>query len=566
MTKLSRWVVLLLLVTSAAGIGCGPGPDDAAGQAGLLTDSDPGKQLRAFENVMRLYHAALTTAEGDRTKPVVRAVVDATIEQLVRSYAASTHNLAQSRAVLDLLAEMRDPRALPAYEKALDFELDNGERRAQTAAVAIREITLTDAQKAELAPILKHAFDLLPGDRAGNDARPADRVLQVDIIKALGYIGAPGAAPLAAIATSDNAKLDPAVVYAAAIYLGRVATADSIPSLIKCMFRSVAGGRIALTDSAIAGLVHVGRPAVNPLIAVVRGTDTAAIAAATAQLAALRTAMPAAAAGQTPQSIAKNAGMRALAALGVPEAFPLIAEQARATGEIRPRVDATLMLTQLTLPAAQQVEVRTIINTTLAAATGPENAQYRNAMLTVILQLFEPSLLPTVLNSVKNGQENAQVRISAMSTYALLANKTEAATLKAAIDAEPTLEHDGIQEQLRPALPLIEVANACDENIACWRGKLTDSNPLIVRKATVMLGRFGVGNAEAISALIPLLTSPTLDVRFTALYALDHMANHGSADVVAKLDELCDADDQLAVQMRAEALRIASRLRSRGGS
>ena len=81
-----------------------------------------------------------------------------------------------------------------------------------------------------------------------------------------------------------------------------------------------------------------------------------------------------------------------------------------------------------------------------------------------------------------------------------------------------------------------------------------------------MLGRFGVGNAEAIGALIPLLDSPTIDIRMAALYALDHMADSGSAAVVAKLDELCEREDPISMQMRDEALRIASRIRSRGGS
>jgi hypothetical protein len=123
-----------------------------------------------------------------------------------------------------------------------------------------------------------------------------------------------------------------------------------------------------------------------------------------------------------------------------------------------------------------------MITAVLTAATGDSNAAMRNGLLSIALQTFDPALLPTVLQHVRDHDEYAQVRISAMSTYALLANKTEAAALKALIDAEPNLEHDGLQEQLRPALPLIEVATACDENIACWRGKLADANPLIVRK------------------------------------------------------------------------------------
>lgn len=257
--------------------------------------------------------------------------------------------------------------------------------------------------------------------------------------------------------------------------------------------------------------------------------------------------------------------MRALAALGVPEAFPLIAELARA-GELRGRFDAALMLTQLNLPAAQQAEVRTIITGVLSAATGDENAQIRGGLLSVAAQTFDAGLMPTVLAHVSDRREYAGVRIAALTTYAMLANKAEAAQLKAIIDAEPTLENDGLKEQLTPALPLVTVATACDQDLACWRGKLSDSNPLIARKAALMIGRFGAGNAEAVASLIPLLDHAQIDVRFAALYALDHIANARSTEVVTKLEQLSEREDPISRQMQSETLRILSRIRTRTAS
>lgn len=564
MTKLSRWVLLLALALSAPTVGCGPGPDDAAGQAGLL--ADPGKRLPAFENVQRLYHAALQAAGGDRSKAEVRAVTDATIAPLVAAYEASAGDLRLGRAILDLLAEMRDARAIPAFIKALDFELDAGERHAQTAANAIRDIEVPADQKAALVTAIERAINKFPGDRAGNDARPADKVIQIDMIKTLGSLGEPAAEALGRIATSDNAKLDPAVVLAGAIYLGRVATPATVPALVQCLFRTVQDGRVPLADFAIAGLVRVGRPAVDPLIRVFRGQDSAATAAATATLAQMRQANPASVPpGMTAEKLAKDRAMRALAALGVPEAFPLIAELARA-GELRSRFDAALMLTQLNLPAAQQAEVRTILTGVLSAATGDENAQIRGGLLSVAAQTFDAGLMPTVLSHVADRREYAGVRIAALTTYAMLANRAEAQQLKAIIDSEPTIENDGLKEQLTPALPLVTVAIACDQDLACWRGKLGDSNPLIVRKAALMTGRFGAGNAEAVASLIPLLDHQQIDVRFSALYALDHIANSRSAEVITKLEQLSEREDPIARQMQSETLRILSRIRTRTGS
>lgn len=564
MTKLSRWVLLLALALATPTIGCGPGPDDAAGQAGLLTDAT--KRGPAFENVQRLYHGALQAAGGDRTKAEVKAVVDATIEPLVHAYEASAGDLRLGRFILDLLAEMRDPRALPAFTRALDFELDAGERHAQTAANAVRDIVVPEAQKAALVTALERAVNKFPGDRAGNDARPADKVIQIDLIKTLGYLGEPAAEALGRIATSDNPKTDPAVVLAGAIYLGRVANAAAVPALVQCLFRSVQDGRVPLADFAIAGLVRVGRPAVQPLVRVFQGQDPAAITAATAAIATMRQAnaggVPA---SMTPQKLAQDRAMRALAALGVPEAMPLIAPLAR-TGELRTRFDAAMMLMQLTLPTAQAAEARTILIEVLTAASGDENAQIRAGLVSVAAQTFDSGLMPTVLARVADRREYAGVRMAAVTTYAMLANRAEATQLKAIIDSEPTIENDGLKEQLTPALPLVTVAIACDQDITCWRGKLGDSSPLVVRKAALMLGRFGQGNAQAIEALIPVLDHAQIDVRFAALYALDHIANSRAAAVITKLEQLSEREDPVSRQMQSETLRILSRIRTRTGS
>jgi len=565
MTKLSRWVLLLVAALSLGGVACGPGPDDPAGQAALL--GDRAKRNQAFQNVQRIYHGALEAAHSDRTKPEVRAVVDATVGPLSQSYINAAGDLSYGRYVLELLSEMRDPRAIPAFTKALDFELDAGERHAQTAANAIRELEVPDGQKVALVTALEAAVNKFPGDRAGNDARPADKVVQIDLIKTLGSLGDPAAPALVRILQSENEKLDPAVTLAAAVYLGRVATPESIPALINCLFRTIAGGRVSLADFGVAGLIRVGHPAVDPLIRVMRGQDPAAIQAATTALAAQRAARGGQAESgtpQTPQSVARDRGMRALAALGAPEAYPLIAEGARA-GEIEPRVDATLMLMQLPLQGAQLAEMRTIVAATLAAATGDEHSNARSAIVSIALQTFDASFLPATLAFVQNRDEYATVRVSAVTTYAMLANKAEAAQLRALIDAEPPLNRGGGQEAFkRIADPLLAAATACDQDLACWRGKLTDSNPDVIRKAEVMLGRFGMGDAASITALLPMLDHARPDVRVPALYALDHLVTTPNQAVIDKLQTASERDDEVSRSLQSETLRILSRIRNRG--
>lgn len=209
--------------------------------------------------------------------------------------------------------------------------------------------------------------------------------------------------------------------------------------------------------------------------------------------------------------------------------------------------------------------MRQIVAGTLAAAAGPENWGARSALVSIALQTFDPSFLPATLAFVQNRDEYGAVRVASVTTYAMLANKAEAAQLRPLIAAEPTLARGGGQEAFKAiADPLLAAADACDQNVACWQGKLTDSNADVVRKAEVMIGRYGTGNAAAIAALLPQLDHARLDVRIPALYALDHLVRTPDQAVIDKLTVVSERDDDVSSQMQSETLRILSRIRNRG--
>jgi hypothetical protein len=150
-------------------------------------------------------------------------------------------------------------------------------------------------------------------------------------------------------------------------------------------------------------------------------------------------------------------------------------------------------------------------------------------------------------------------------SFALLATRGEANDLKAMIQREPTSEDGGYRENFAETNPMLEAAAACDRDLNCWIGKLGDANAAVVRKAAYMIGRFGVGNAQALQALVDKLGHTEIEVRFAVVHAIDHAATHGSPEAVAKIAELHQTEEgrQVWSQFSTEALPIEARLRAR---
>src|SRR5690606_26435709 len=110
--------------------------------------------------------------------------------------------------------------------------------------------------------------------------------------------------------------------------------------------------------------------------------------------------------------------------------------------------------------------------------------------------------------------------------------------------------------------------NECDQNLACYIGKLDDANPTVVRKAAYMIGRFGRGNAEALAALIEHVDHNDVPVRGDVLYAIDWVATQGSPEAVAAIDRVKRAEEGRSSwnQIASLAMAVRARLQARSGS
>jgi HEAT repeat protein len=553
------------LIVGAAG--CHADENDPEGQSEEL--SDPVRRQYAIENLRRIYSKALADNGGDRDNPAVKAVADAAIDNMTKTYVESREDSQAGLALLELMHEMRDPRSLPALIAALDWDRNLSEQHAVTAAQTLADMDIPADKRAEVIAALVKSFNEV------RDARPVDIRIMDATIRALGSLGSHDVTePLVEIMSTQKENKPFLVNRLAGIMLGEVEDPAAVPALIKALFLfDPQNPAIRLEDVATGALVRIGRPALQPLLDLLAGRNAEAnaladqiITAMAARDPSVKQLFPAA------QDYARERAVVALGALGLSQALdPLLAEAQ--SDSPRRRLTGAVMLVQLNLDATQERKVReTLVRVHDSLSTSDfQQLAMRAQLISAMQHTFNPGYLDVFLGAVRDRDLHPDIRLTANTGYGLLANKAEAVKLRQVIASEPSSASDseddagGYRERFQEIEPALAAADACNEDVACWIGKLGDSNALIVRKGVFMLGRLGRGNEQAITALIGKLDHRDAQVRLDALYALDTIANTGSQAAVDRIGDLRRAEEGTAIwrQVGTEAVRVQGRLRAR---
>ncbi|MBX7191743.1 MAG: hypothetical protein K1X94_06785 [Sandaracinaceae bacterium] len=574
-----RWMSLLAIVMVALTFGCHAEPDDVAGQAGEL--SDPLRRANAISNITRLYQSALDGAGGDHAAAGPRGVADASVQQLTDCYIQNANvDVANAGQIINLFFDMRDPRSLPALVAALDWRPEISEEHAIMAARTIRELTLDDAQKAEVITALARALGRV------NGARGADNRMRIEFIRTLGALrDFRTTAALSEVMLRQSENQNFLINRLAAEQLGLTADPAAAPALIKALYVfDPANPMMRMNDVGAQALVRIGRPALQPLLDTLAGNNAEATQIATAYIAAVRQRAPEAAAQMTPDSIIAGEASYALGQLGFREAIdPLLREVNQIDEGERPdaveedardeshMVAAALALVSINRDASDTPRIREALTTVynrLSPEIRPGHAS-RPQILVAMQHFQDPELMPFLTARAgrpgRGEEDDPNVRILAFRGAVLLANASEAAALQQIYTSEPEGDsRDGFGEYE----PLFSVITECNENLSCWITKLGDSNTLIARKACYMVARYGRGNADAVTALVAQIGHTDEETRGEVLYALDFAATGGSPAAVTRIDELRHAEEGRAIWQHIESLALAiqARLSTRTGS
>lgn len=544
----------------ALAIGCHADPNDAAGQAGEL--SDPVRRENAIANIHRIYSDALANAGGDRAGAAPRAVADVTVERLSQCYVDNPVDVNNGTRILDVLVEMRDPRGLPALTKALDWRAEVSEEHAIRAARVLQELELDDTQKGQVIEAIGAALDRVSQNRG------VDNRMRIEFVRALGAFRDRRATPaLTRVLMRQSEAQNFLINRLAAEQMGHVADPASVGDLIKALYLFAPNNpAMRMNDVAAQALVRIGRPALEPLMATLRQENAEANQIAAAYIAAVRQRAPEAAQQMTPQSVVSNESAYALGQLGYREAIDLLIteSQAGAGSETLAPADASrtmgaaIALVSINRSDEDTARIRAALLAVFARVELPSQMQ----LLVGMQHFMDPGLLPFFLEKARRPRsaddEIPDQRILAYRAYAYLANGTEAAQLRALQQAEP----EGItRDAWQDFDPVLAAAEQCNEDLACWQTKLTDSNAAVVRKAAYMVARYGRGNAAAVAALVAQIGHSDEEVRGEVLYALDSAALHGSPEAVARIDQLAEQEEGRAIWSHVESLARAIQAR-----
>ena len=561
MRKLVLSVGFSALASVAVLVGCHADENDPAGQAGEL--EDPVRRENAVANITRMYTTKLAAAEGDRSNAEVKAIADATVEKLNQTYLDHPEDTQNRGAIINLFYEMRDPRSLPALIEALDWRSEVSEEQAIRSAQTLKVMEIPDDKKGDVVQALSDALDKVSG------ARGVDNRMRIEFIRALGEIGDRRATPiLTKVATTQTEEQNFLINRLAAQQLGKIEDPEAVPAMVKGLFLFAPNNpAMRMNDVAAEALVRIGEPSFQPLIQVLRGQNEEVNAIVQQYIEAVRQRDEQAASQMSVEGLRSAEATFALGALGRAEAFEPIMTEAREEDAGR-KLNAAIALVRLNVSDAQRAQVRDMLK---AVYQAQENPMAKAQLIAAMRHTYDPELLPFLLDQVKDDDILPDIRLMAVETYAMLANKNEAAALRQVIAREPASADGGFKENFQAYDPALAVAEECDQNVECWVGKLADEDKTVVRKAAYMLGRYGRGNAAAIQALTEKLGHPEIEVRLAAIQALDAAATAETAEAtnaaVAKIDELQRTEEGRSIwnNFAREALPIQARLRHRAG-
>ncbi|MEM1417465.1 MAG: hypothetical protein AAGH15_21390 [Myxococcota bacterium] len=547
----------LVLATLLALVGCKADPDDPAGQAEEL--SDPVRRPNAINNLSRLYGAVLADNGSDRDSGPVKAFADHVAAKLNQAYIDNPADSQARLGMLTIMNEMRDPRTIPAMIEALDWRPEVSEEHAMLAAKTFQYMELSEAQKGEVIEALGAALAKI------RQARPVDNRLRVELIRALGAIGDRRATPhLVKVATAQTEEQAFQFNRMAAAAIGKLADPEAIAPMIQGLFLfSPSNPAMRMNDVASEALVRIGRPSMDPLLALLRGENAEANAIAEAYIEAVKTRNEEAAAQMSVPQLTGGEATYVLGNLGLEEAFEPLLGEAQAEDPNR-KLNGAVALVRLNVAPVRAPQVKeAILGAFENAGDDFTGTQRRAQLIAAMRQTYDPSYLDFFFEQATDTDAHPVVRVQGMIAYGLLATKGEAARAESWLAANTDDPyHSNFQTEVGKAF---EVADECDEDVACYLRMMDDSDAGKVRKAAFMLGRLAVANADAIAKLTEKLGSPDIEVRLSALQSLDRIAIAGAPQAVEKIEELRQVEEGRAIwtQFSREALPIEARLKAR---
>jgi hypothetical protein len=354
-----------------------------------------------------------------------------------------------------------------------------------------------------------------------------------------------------------------------AVILGNLKSANAVKPLIKVL---LAPPKAAAHLDSILALVKIGKPAVAPTVALLKGEDKDLVEFAKAE--ALKAAGGDKGAEKAAATAYVGPAALILATIGREEtASPLI----EAIGKTDSDVAKAIMARELTkLPRSAQVVAAfegTVDKLPIALSIPNSRGGAREVLLDKAADFYDASMLPWMLKSLKDmkGSEEdlAPIREAAFSGMlkVMKADQIKIADEVAAMKSGDGTVGKGYDKEFKAAKELLA---GCGDKVDCYLKKVgepvTDASQFAAIKAAYMVGVLGdAGAAKKIVEMLPKMSHPA--VRFAAITAVDSLLPKGDAAIAGDLQKMVDdaieKKDQEKIKLNGPLKTVIYRLNAR---
>lgn len=551
---------------------------------------DDAKRASAVTRLRQLFDGTMstTTPPQNTQDPRVRAFLDTALPTIVTQFSAHADETIFRRESIEILAQSKDVRAVPALVSALSYRPGNAdsERIALRAAQALKELApqIPEAEKARVAQALLGVLERATG-ATGNPQQ-----IRYHSLGALGALRATSAVDaIVRILTRPLAEQDISTARGAADALGEIGDARGVDALLYGLFLNIRAQNAF--PHCKRALARIGAQHAVPRLVVLLNGQNTQVNTLMEQYANVPNAP------QVPPGYVKQTAADVLGVFGDSGSVdPLLAvlNNRQEVQTVRHAAADALAYVALANPAQKArilAALLAVFNEAAPAANPADPSLVPGTSLLTASSLAlvgDPSALAPIAGVVRSRPLaepiRALTRVDLIAAAAQLARRADVATVEPLIAQARTdlrglqPETPGDQRAIDAALAQLDkinstlsVARDCaDGDVACYTGKLTNASNEVVTKAAYMLAwsTQPAQRDQVRTALLARIDHPSVEVRRVLMVAIDAVSPAGAPAVITRLEQLITAEraQESKIISHLDAQLLIARLRARAAA
>ncbi len=499
---------------------------------------------RAIKRLEQFFEDASTKANGDNTKPEVRALLDKIVEPLTKTYVDHYTDLDTKTRVslMKLLAAFRDKRTEPALKKAFDEyakrpPTSKDDQDIKWAAAAQADLKLPSLSDSLLQAFLKFQTHSMLGGVAYRDMNEA--MVAAPQKSWAGPLIALLAAPMEMPKT--NKEVDKIDAFrdqqfwqtTAALVLGDLQSSEAVEPLLKIMLDPE---KANVQTTAALALTKIGKPAEQAAIKLLKGEDDKLKAYSLRRIKEVTKAKE----DSKDEPYVQTAAL-VLGTIGLPDAVGPMVEVMKTTKIAANKAIIARELAHLPATAESKQAFKDAFESISIDTNIPPGVNALQMLTEASLSFYDPTMVDWLLEraaKTKGSGEDLKALQDAIVISALkLAKPDQLDAVKKAVDAYGTqIEKD--------AYALTDkMLKACGDRVSCYLDAIEKSENQDQKtqfsgiKAGYMIGI--LGNEQSVDGIVERLDAiDNAAVRFVASQTIDHLLPKGSKAVADKLDKI----------------------------